>query len=329
MSDTAIVEHQSLPNLNDVKRAASLIRDKVNTTPLLSDPGLDAELGCRLFVKCENLQQTGAFKFRGASHAIALMRAQGIEGDVATESSGNHGAALALAAKLDGRTAHVVMPRNSVPAKLASVRRNGGVIHFCEPNHAARYAGLSKLVDQGLAPIPPYDDNRIISGQGTTAIEILNQNDSIEVIVVPIGGGGLIGGVSIVAAASGVEVYGAEPEGAADTFESLQAGKKAETLEADTIADGLRALIGHKNFALIRNNVADVLLISDEEIQQAMALFWRYIRLPIEPSSATVIAAIRRYPQHFEDRRVCAIITGGNIDPHFWAGVIAGEPSDG
>jgi threonine dehydratase len=309
--------------------AHDLIRDQVIRTPVLNDPDLDEALGCNLFLKCENLQRTGAFKFRGASHAVAALRQQGVEGDIATESSGNHGAALSLASTLDGRRAHVVMPENSVPAKIASVRRYGGIVHFCEPHHRARYEGLSKLVDDGLLPIPPYDDNRIIAGQGTVALEMIEQVEGIDTIIAPIGGGGLIGGVSIVAAENDIEVIGAEPEGASDTYESFRSGTKADDVQADTIADGLRALIGHRNFALIRQNVSEVLLVSDEEIIEAMALVWRSIRIPIEPSSATVIAAMSRYRDHFRGCRVCAIISGGNIDPRFWAEtIIQGSDAD-
>lgn len=311
--------------MKDVEQAWTLIRHKVNQTPVVSDPDLDAELGCTLYCKCENLQRTGAFKFRGASHAIARLRQQGSDGDVATESSGNHGAALALAARLDGRQAHISMPRNSVPAKILSVRRNSGVIHFCEPDHQSRADGLAHLVGSGLIPVHPYDDDAIITGQGTAALELLSQVKDIDMLLAPIGGGGLISGMSVVAAATGIEIVGAEPEGAADAHASFEAGKRVESWRPDTIADGLRALIGDRTFMLIKKNVSRVLLISDEEIKQAMALFWRYIRLPIEPSSATVIAAIRRYPEYFRGKRVGAVITGGNIDAMDWATIIGDD----
>jgi threonine dehydratase len=243
-----------------------------------------------LFLKCENLQRTGAFKFRGATHAIARLRRQGVNGDVATESSGNHGASLSMAASLDGRTAHVVMPHNSVPAKIAAVRRNGGVIYFCEPSHESRNEGLENLIDEGYIPIHPYDNADIIAGQGTAGLEIIDQVENLDAIITPIGGGGLISGVSIAAAASGIETFGAEPEGAADTYASFQSGKKVDSWAPDTIADGLRALIGTMN---------------------------------------TVIAAIKRYPEQFRGRRVCAVITGGNIDPDFWVSTIREGAADG
>jgi threonine dehydratase len=317
---------ETVPDIHSVNEASELIKDRIIHTPVLNDPGLDAELGCTLFLKCENLQRTGAFKFRGASNAIARLREQGLEGDVATESSGNHGAALALAASLDGRKAHISMPHNSVAAKIASVRRYGGTIHFCDPDHRSRAAGLARLVDAGYISVHPYEHPAIISGQGTTALEILSQVDHLDALLAPIGGGGLISGMSIVAASANVEIMGTEPEGAADAFASFESGTLVDSWQPDTIADGLRALIGESTFALIKRNVSRILLVSEEEIKQGMSLIWKHIRLPIEPSSATIIAAIKRYPEHFRNRRIGAVITGGNIDPQFWVDIINNDP---
>jgi threonine dehydratase len=307
-----------IPDLADIHLAHARIRQQVRQTPVINDPGLDEILGCRLFCKCENLQRTGAFKFRGASHAIACLREDGVAGNVATHSSGNHGAALALAARLDGRTAHVVMPENSSRMKIDAVRGYGGQVHFCAPTNEARAERLEALVQQGMIPIHPYDDARIIAGQGTAALELEHAVPSLEQLITPIGGGGLISGTAIASRAWGVSVYGVEPAGAADTVESLRRGEIATAFHPDTIADGLRAIVGQRNFRVIREHVKQVFTVSDDEIREAMTLVWQTLKLVIEPSSATVIAAILKHPEVFAGRKVGAIISGGNIHPADW-----------
>lgn len=307
-----------LPDIEDVHLAHARIRGQVRTTPVIHEPGLDDVLACHLHCKCENLQRTGAFKFRGASNAIACLGEDGREGDVATHSSGNHGAALALAARLDGRRAHVVMPENSSPTKVDAVRAYGGQVHFCAPTNAARAAALEELVRQGKIPVHPYDDAAIIAGQGTAAVELEQAVPSLEMIITPVGGGGLISGTAIAARPRGISVYGAEPSGAADTAASLRQGRIVEDFHPDTIADGLRAIVGSRNFKVIRSFVKAVLTVSDDDIRAAMVLCWQHLRLLIEPSSATVIAAIRNHPEIFEGRQVGAIISGGNLHPSTW-----------
>lgn len=307
-----------LPDIADVHLAHARIRAQVRLTPVINDSVLDDALGCRLYCKCENLQRTGAFKFRGASNAIARLRESGREGNVATHSSGNHGAALALAARLDGRTAHVVMPENSSRMKIDAVREYGGQIHFCAPTNEARAAELEKLVEAGMIPIHPYDNADIIAGQGTAALELEQAMPALEQVITPIGGGGLISGTAIAVRAWGVAVYGVEPEGAADTAASLLQGVIVDSFKPDTIADGLRAIVGQRNFHVIREEVRQVLTVSDDDIRDAMALAWRTLRLLIEPSSATVIAAVRKHTELFGGRKVGAIISGGNIDPADW-----------
>lgn len=314
-----------LPDAMDIQLAQARIRGQVRETPVLNDPGLDEVLGCRLFCKCENLQRSGAFKFRGASHAIARLAEEGREGDVATHSSGNHGAALALAARIGGRTAHVVMPENSSPLKIAAVRGYGGTVHFCAPTNAARAEALERLVEQGMIPVHPYDDPDIIAGQGTAALEFEQAVPSLEQVITPLGGGGLVSGTAIATRAWGVSVFAVEPEGAADAVASLARGEIAHDIVPDTIADGLRAIVGRRNFEIIRRHVKRVVTVSDEEIRHAMALAWDHLRLLIEPSSATVIAAVRRHPEIFAGRKVGAILSGGNIDPAEWVR-LAGEP---
>jgi threonine dehydratase len=309
---------EDIPDIADVHLAQARIRTRVRLTPVINDSALDEILGCRLYCKCENLQRTGAFKFRGASNAIARLRENGRDGDVATHSSGNHGAALALAARLDGRTAHVVMPENSSRMKIEAVREYGGQIHFCAPTNEARAAALEKLVEAGMIPIHPYDNADIIAGQGTAALELEQAVPALEQVITPIGGGGLISGTAIAVRAWGVAVFGVEPEGAADTVASLQRGTIVTSITPDTIADGLRAIVGQRNFRVIREQVRQVLTVSDDDIRDAMVLAWRTLRLLIEPSSATVIAAVRKHAGLFGGRKVGAIISGGNIDPADW-----------
>ncbi len=308
----------AIPDIADIHLARARIDHWTRLTPVLSDPGLNQQLGCVLYCKCENLQRTGAFKFRGASNAISSLRENGIGGDVATHSSGNHGAALALAARLDNRKAHVVMPENSVSMKIDSVRRYGGIIHFCAPTQEAREEELAKLVREGKIPIPPYDHADIIAGQGTAALELIQEIPSLEQVITPVGGGGLISGTAIAVGGTGQQVFGVEPEGAADTVASLDRGERVKSWSPDTIADGLRAIVGVSNFTIIRKEVTRVFTVSDEDIRRAMSLFWLELRLVIEPSSATVIAAIRNHPEVFAGKKVGAIISGGNIDPGDW-----------
>jgi len=307
-----------IPDISDIHLARARIRDRVHDTPVINDPGLDEELACKLYCKCENLQRTGAFKFRGASNAIARLREDGVDGDVATHSSGNHGAALALAASLDGRTAHVVMPENSSAMKIDAVREYGGQVHFCAATNESREEELEKLVHKGKIPVHPYDHFDIIAGQGTAALELEQEVPTLEQLITPLGGGGLISGTAIATRSWGVTVFAVEPEGAADTVASLQQGEIVDSFTPDTIADGLRAIVGKRNFQVIKAEVRQVLTVSDDDIRNAMALFWRKTKLLIEPSSATVIAAIRNHPEIFANRKVGAIISGGNIHPTDW-----------
>jgi threonine dehydratase len=307
----------TIPDFDAISAAHRRIKRVIRETPVINDYGMDRLLGCQLFFKCENLQRTGAFKFRGASNAVACLDERELPGDVATHSSGNHGAALALAASTAGRTAHVVMPENSVASKVASVRRNGGKVHFCAPTQPAREAGLETLVNRGCIPVHPYDDADIIAGQGTAALEWLGSGFEPDIIMTPVGGGGLISGTALAThhLRPATAVYGAEPSSADDTARSLARGQRLEQAESNTIADGLRALIGVLNFNIVSDHVERVLTVTDDDIITGMAIAWQNLRMLIEPSSATVIAAIRRYPDVFAGKRVGVIISGGNLDP--------------
>jgi len=307
---------EQIPTIADILTARQRIDSDIRTTPVLSEPLLNDILGCELWLKCENLQRTGAFKFRGASNAIARLDETGRNGDVATHSSGNHGAALALAASNHSRRSWIVMPEDSIKTKIEAVRRNGGEIVFCKPTQQDRENGLAELVARGCVPIPPYDHADIICGQGTATVELAEQCEDLEIILTPVGGGGLISGSAIAARAliPSVSVIGAEPEGAADTAFSLEQGKRVDQFPIDTIADGLRAIVGVLNFKIIQDNVDTVLTVSEAGITDAMALVWRHVRMLIEPSSATVIAAVMEHRDVFEGKRVGAIISGGNVD---------------
>lgn len=318
-----------LPDITDLHLAWARIRHQVAKTPVLTDPDLDEWAGCHVVAKCENLQRTGSFKFRGASNAILSLdenhdTSDAAEGraPVATHSSGNHGAALALAARLAGREAHIVMPRNSVATKIAAVRHYGGTVHFCDDNHHAREAGLAELVDQGMLPVHPFDRREIIAGQGSCALEFLGDDPQIELLVAPVGGGGLISGCALAMAERGIPVIGIEPEGAADTVASLEKNQRVDDWNPDTIADGLRAVIGVRNFELIRSLVAQVVTVSDDDLRAAQAVAWRFLRMVIEPSSATVLAGISRYPELFANKHVGVIISGGNVLLDDWLAAV-------
>jgi threonine dehydratase len=306
----------SPPSLEDIVAAGRRIKDQVQRTPVVTHEALNKALACEAWCKCENLQGTGSFKLRGASNAVSRLRELGIEADVATHSSGNHGAALARAARQDGRQAFVVMPDNAVPAKIAAVRAQGAEVILCEPTQSAREAGLARLVAQGLVPIPPYDHPDIIAGQGTAALELLGEKSDLEILMTPVGGGGLVSGTAIAAHGlnRSIRVFGAEPEGAADTAASLRQGSRVTDWNPDTIADGLRALVGKLTFQIIQAREVRVLTVSEQGIMDGMELVWDTLEMAIEPSSATVIAAIREHPEHFRGRRVGLVFSGGNVD---------------
>ena len=307
---------EQIPTIEDILAARQRICGDIRTTPVLSEPLLNDILGCELWLKCENLQRTGAFKFRGASNAIARLDEIGQTGDVATHSSGNHGAALALAASAHKRRSWVVMPENSIKTKVEAVRRNGGEVVFCKPTQQAREDGLDELVARGCIPIHPYDHADIICGQGTATVELSEQCSGLDIILTPVGGGGLISGSAIAAKTliPSVTVIGAEPQGAADTAFSLEQGKRVDRFPIDTIADGLRAIVGVLNFKIIQDKVDQVLTVSENGITDAMALIWRHFRMLIEPSSAVVITTIMEHPECFAGQKVGAIISGGNLD---------------
>jgi threonine dehydratase len=305
------------PTFADVLAAAARIAPHAQVTPVLRSRSLDALAGAELHFKCENLQRAGAFKFRGACNAVwSLDEATATRG-VLTHSSGNHGAALALAARSRGIPAHVVVPEGAVPAKLAAIRAAGASLAFCAPTMAAREAAASELQSRtGATLVHPFTSAAVIAGQGTAALELLRHVQGLDLLLTPVGGGGLISGTALAAngASPATRVLGAEPEGAADAFESLRRGERVTDLVADTVCDGLRGVVGAVNLALMRAHAVDVLLVSDAQTLAAMRLLWERLKVLVEPSSATVLAAVLRYPEHFAGRRVGIILSGGNVD---------------
>ncbi len=307
---------QKRPGYLDIIAAHSRLPERVKNTRVSGNPELNKILGCDAWCKCENLQETGAFKLRGASNAILCLRENGIAEDVATHSSGNHGAALAHAAKLDGRNAWVVMPRNAVPTKVEAVKSFGGKLVFCEPNQKAREDGLAELVEQGFIPIPPYDHLDIIAGQGTAALELLTEKSDLDILMTPVGGGGLISGSAIIARHldPGITIIGVQPTGTADAAASFLRGRRVSSWQPDTIADGLRALIGEMTFPIILDLVDDILTVTEAGLVRGMELISKHMEMIIEPSSATVIAAMLEHPQVFAGKKVGMVLSGGNVD---------------
>jgi threonine dehydratase len=301
----------------DVEAAAQRIAGSVHRTPIITSRALDALAGRRLYFKCENLQRAGAFKARGAMNAVALIKSQGNAPVVATHSSGNHGTALALAARESGLKAIVVMPENSAAPKIAAVARLGGEIVLCKPGRVAREAALAEILKlRGGEAVHPYDDRRVIAGQGTAAREFLAEQTDLDALIVPVGGGGLLAGTLVAARATNrdLAVFAAEPAQADDAARSLSGGERILLDAPETVADGLRASLGVLNFELIRRYCRAIVTVSEEEIIAAMRLFLECTKLLIEPSSAVPLAALLagRLPATYQ--RVGVIITGGNVD---------------
>lgn len=300
-----------------IEEARERIAGKVNVTPVLTSSTLDGLTGARLFFKCENFQKGGAFKARGATNAVfALSETQARRG-VATHSSGNHGAALARAAALRGIRACVVMPDNTAQAKRAAVARYGAEITWCPPTQAARESAVRQvLAASGATLIHPYDDLLVMAGQGTAAVELLRAVPDVEVLLCPVGGGGLLSGTAVAAKTlePAIRVIGVEPAGADDAARSLRSGRIVPVEHPNTIADGLRATIGEHPFAEIRRRVEDIITVTDEAIVRAMRQLWEVMKIVVEPSGAVPYAALLDAAPAFRGRRIGIIISGGNLD---------------
>jgi threonine dehydratase len=306
-----------LPTIDQIRDAAARIAPHATLTPVLRHPALDAMVGTPLYFKCENLQRGGAFKFRGACNAVWSLTDEEASRGVVTHSSGNHGNALAMAAATRGITAHVIVPEGAVRAKLEAIEQAGATLHRCAPTIAAREAKAADVQQAtGANLVHPYADARVMAGQGTLVLELLQQARGLDTIMTPVGGGGLSAGCSI--AAHGIDpsivMYAAEPTGADDAAQSLARGTRINHFTPDTICDGLRTLIGEPNLEALREHRVEIITVSDEESIQAMRLLWQTLKLVVEVSSATVFAAVLKQRQRFAGRRVGLVLTGGNVD---------------
>jgi threonine dehydratase len=305
------------PTLRDIRTAAARIAAHAQLTPVLHSPELDALAGATLFFKCEHLQVGGAFKFRGACNAVWSLDDDEARRGVVTHSSGNHGAALALAARTRGIPAHIVVPEGAVAAKLANIERAGGILHRCAPTQAAREEACAKVQrETGATLVHPYADARVMAGQGTIVLELLQQIPHLDTVIVPIGGGGLASGCAIALAALSPQarLFGAEPAGADDAFRSLQRGQRVTDVVPHTICDGLRATIGEPNFALLGAHRVEVISVDDDATLAAMRLVWAELKQTIEPSSAVVLAALLAARERFAGQHIGLVLSGGNVD---------------
>lgn len=305
------------PTFEDVRVAHRRIAPWIHRTPVLTCATFDRMSGATLFFKCENFQKTGAFKARGATNAVLSLSDAEAERGVATHSSGNHGMALAHAADARGIRCTVVMPETAAQAKIDAVRGYGGEIVFCAPTNRAREQTLAQIIERtGADFVAPFNDRRVIAGQGTCAVELVEDVDALEAIVAPIGGGGLISGTALAAAAIAPEtrIYAAEPEQADDAWRSLRAGELIVEDAPQTIADGLKASLAPLTWHFVSRHLSDVLLASEAEIVEAMRLTWQRMKIVIEPSCALPLATILKNPQIFAYQRVGVILTGGNVD---------------
>lgn len=307
-----------LPQFDDVLDAAARIAPHVCVTPLLRADALDAAAGARLVFKPEGLQHAGAFKFRGACNAVAGLPGADAARGVVTHSSGNHGAALALAARLRGIPCHVVVPEGANRAKLDLIVAQGAIVHRCAPTLAAREARCAQVqADTGATLVHPYADPRVIAGQSTATLELLAAAPGLDVVVVPVGGGGLAAGAALALAgrSPGTALVLAEPAGAADALHALRSGRREPVPAPGTICDGLRATLGEPNFRILHASGAQVLAVEDADAIAAMRLLLERLRLLVEPSSAVALAAVLAHRERFAGRRVGIVLTGGNVDP--------------
>lgn len=307
----------TVPTFSDVQQAYLKIRQKVHRTPVLSSQKVNEGAGGKLVFKCENFQKVGAFKFRGATHAIGELSDEEARNGVATHSSGNHAQAVALAARQRGIPAHIVMPENAPKVKVHAVRDYGAEITFSEPTQQSREATLERVVEEtGATFIHPYDNPDIIMGQGSAAIELLEDHPDLDMLLAPIGGGGLMSGSAIAASGLSPEtrVIGTEPEVANDAYLSFKTGELHGVQSTDTVADGLRTSLSELTFACIRKHVDEIVTVTEEEIIDAMRFVWERMKIIIEPSCAVPVAAVFNDQLDLGGQKAGIIITGGNID---------------
>ena len=308
---------RNIPDYSDVEKAHRTIQEYAHRTPVLTSSSINKIVGADLFFKCENFQKVGAFKFRGACNAVFSLSQEEMEKGVATHSSGNHAAALALAAKMRGIPAYIVMPETSPEIKKKAVAGYGAKITFCKPTLQARESTLARVVkDTGAIEIHPYNNFHVIAGQGTAAKELIEDKGNFDIIIAPVGGGGLLSGtvLSTKKLLPACKVIAAEPAGADDAFRSFQAKKLIPSENPKTIADGLLTSLGERNFAIISEKVDDIVTVSEEKIVEAMRLIWERMKIIIEPSSAVPLAAILENKIDVQNKKVGIILSGGNLD---------------
>lgn len=305
------------PTLTTIQEAARRIEGFVVHTPVMRCPHLEQTLGAEIFLKCENFQTMGAFKQRGACNAVLSLDDDAIRRGVATHSSGNHGAALALAASRRHVPAFVVMPQDSARVKIEAVERYGATVIECGTGLASREETLDKVLDEtGATLVHPYNDYAVIAGQGTAALELLSEVPDLDLLVAPVGGGGLMSGCAIAAKGlrPGIRLVGAEPSGADDAFRSLRGGKLIQQQTPNTVADGLRACLGDKTFAIIQDLIDDIVLVEEQEIATATGYVLEHMKILIEPSAGVAVAPLRDGTVDVRGKRVGVILTGGNVD---------------
>ncbi len=308
---------KEIPDYDDVIAAHKRIREYIHRTPVMSSPNINTELGASIFFKCENFQKVGAFKFRGATNAILSLSPEDSSKGVGTHSSGNHAAAVSFAARRQGIEAHIVMPRTAPEIKKKAVESYGGIITFCEPTLAARESTMQEVMERtGICFIPPYNHFDIIAGQGTAAKELIEETGELDVVIAPVGGGGLMSGTSLSTRAllPGAMVMGAEPLGADDACRSFNSGKLIPSVNPDTIADGLLTSLGDLTFQVIMNNVDGIVTVTEEGIISAMRLIWERMKIVVEPSAAVPLAALMEKKIEAAGKRVGIILSGGNVD---------------
>jgi len=307
----------SEPTNQTIREAAERISPYAHRTSILTCSSLNDAVGAKVYLKCENFQKVGAFKFRGACNTVFSLSDEEARRGVATHSSGNHAQAVALAAKIRGVAAHIVMPRNAPEVKRLGVEGYGGRITFCDPTLEARESTLAAVVSEtGAVVIHPYNDYRVVAGQGTAALELLEDIPDLDVVIAPVGGGGLLAGTAIAAhgISSRIRVVAAEPEQADDAYRSFQAGHIIPSENPKTIADGLKTSLGELTFPIIRREVEQILTVDESAISTAMRFIWERAKIVIEPSAAVPVAALLQRRMETAELRIGVILSGGNVD---------------
>jgi threonine dehydratase len=305
------------PTLSDIQQAQERIQRYIHRTPVLTNESLNQRVGEQVYLKCENMQKVGAFKFRGGCNAVYSLHDEEAKRGVCTHSSGNHAQALALAAKLRGIPAYIVMPKNAPHVKKDAVAGYGGQITFCEPTLQARESTLEGIrLDTGATVIHPYNDERVIAGQGTAALELLEDVPDLDVIITPVGGGGLLSGTAIAATESkkGIRVIAGEPENADDAYRSMQTGTLVSSVNPKTVADGLLTSLGTLTFPIIRERVEQIVTVSEQGIIDSMRFIWERTKLVIEPSAAVAVGVLWEKKIDLSGLKVGVILSGGNVD---------------